>query len=120
MKLLKPLLNNFSGCKYQDENTTFTSIDYVLTTRVLRLVAVLLESYNGQLKMESEIFLTLLIKFCEVDKLPWQRKFPISTLMIIKAALVYLISYFNSLTLIKAILVQPRFSVFEFISLPNP
>ena len=62
-----------SGCKYQGEANALSNIDFVLTTRVLRLVAVLLETYNAQLKMESEIFLTLLIKFCEPDKLPWQR-----------------------------------------------
>ena len=56
------------------------NIDFVLTTRVLRLVAVLLEQYNGQLRMESEIFLTLLIKFCEPDKLPWQRAIAVEVL----------------------------------------
>ena len=67
------------GCKYQDTSSQ-VHIDFVLTTRVLRLVAVLLEQYNGQLRMESEIFLTLLIKFCEPDKLPWQRAIAVEVL----------------------------------------
>ena len=73
------VINQFLGCKYQDE-TLLPSIDFVLTTRVLRLVSVLLESYNSQLKMESEIFLTLLIKFCEADKLAWQRAIAVEVL----------------------------------------
>jgi hypothetical protein len=71
------------GCKYQEDQTGSASlplIDFVLTTRVLRLVSVLLESYNAQLKMESEIFLTLLIKFCEPDKLAWQRAIAVEVL----------------------------------------
>ena len=41
--------------------------------RLLRVVSVLLTQYNQVLITESEIFLSLILKFLDGDKLHWQR-----------------------------------------------
>jgi hypothetical protein len=48
--------------------------------RLLRVVAVLLTKYNDLLITESEIFLSLLLKFLEGDKLLWQRALALEVL----------------------------------------
>ena len=45
--------------------------NFVISTRILKIVAILLENYNAILKTESEIFLSFLIKFLDGEK--WQR-----------------------------------------------
>ena len=51
---------------------------FVISSRVLKIVAILLESYNCILKTESEIFLSFLIKFLDGEK--WQRAIAVEVL----------------------------------------
>lgn len=46
---------------------------FPISVRLLRIVSVLIQKYYTMLITESEIFLSLLIKFLEADKPPWQR-----------------------------------------------
>ena len=46
---------------------------YPISLRLLRVVAVLVERYYRLLVTECEIFLSLIVKFLDPDKPPWQR-----------------------------------------------
>ena len=46
---------------------------YPISLRLLRVVSVLVERYYKLLITESEIFLSLIVKFLDPDKPPWQR-----------------------------------------------
>ena len=51
---------------------------FIITSRILKIVAILLESYNSILKTESEIFLSFLIKFLDGEN--WQRAIAVEVL----------------------------------------
>ena len=46
---------------------------YPISIRLLRILGVLLQKFHPLLMTESEIFLTILIKFLDADKVVWQR-----------------------------------------------
>ena len=45
---------------------------YAITSKLLRVVAILILEYHDILMTESEIFLSLIMKFLDPDKPPWQ------------------------------------------------
>ena len=46
--------------------------NFIIITRVLKIVSILLECYNTLLQTESEIFLSFLIKFLNGEKEPFE------------------------------------------------
>lgn len=54
--------------------------EWPISVRLMRIVAVLIRHYFEMLITESEIFLSLLIKSLEVDKLNWQRSLALESL----------------------------------------
>ncbi|GIY28493.1 protein MON2 homolog [Caerostris extrusa] len=46
---------------------------FPISMRLLRIVSVLIQRYYKMLVTECEIFLSLIVKFLDVDKPPWQR-----------------------------------------------
>uniref|UniRef100_A0A914UNH9 Protein MON2 homolog n=1 Tax=Plectus sambesii TaxID=2011161 RepID=A0A914UNH9_9BILA len=53
---------------------------FPIAMRLLRVVCVLITRFYDLLVTECEIFLTLILKFMESDKLPWQRGLALETL----------------------------------------
>jgi hypothetical protein len=51
---------------------------YVIATKILKVVAIMLERYNSVLKTESEIFLSFLIKFLSGEQ--WQQAIAVEVL----------------------------------------
>ena len=45
---------------------------YAITSKLLRVVGILILEYHDILTTESEIFLSLIMKFLDPDKPPWQ------------------------------------------------
>jgi hypothetical protein len=63
---------------------------YPISLRLLRVVAVLVERYYRLLVTECEIFLSLIVKFLDPDKPPWQRALALELLhkMVVQPRLV--------------------------------
>ncbi|CAJ0579448.1 unnamed protein product, partial [Mesorhabditis spiculigera] len=85
IKLFSPNVKNFHG-SYQNQNATAAGANsplrpqFPIAMRLIRILVHLIGHYHQLLATECEIFLSLLLKFLESDKLGWQRALSLEAL----------------------------------------
>merc|ERR1712226_1396376 len=63
---------NSAQSGYNSQGLSGDKPNYSITSKLLRVVAVLILEYHDALTTESEIFLSLIMKFLDPDKPSWQ------------------------------------------------
>uniref|UniRef100_T1D1X0 Protein MON2 homolog n=1 Tax=Cupiennius salei TaxID=6928 RepID=T1D1X0_CUPSA len=79
IKLFSPNIKHHQGV----QSSGFTASDkphFPISMRLLRIVSVLIERYYKMLETEIEIFVSLCLKFLDVDKPSWQRALALEVL----------------------------------------
>ncbi|KAG8199888.1 hypothetical protein JTE90_015878 [Oedothorax gibbosus] len=81
IKLFSPNLKYRQGGQTAGPAPTTSDKPYFpISMRLLRIVSVLIQRYYKMLVTECEIFLSLVVKFLDVDKPPWQRALALEVL----------------------------------------
>ncbi|GFU23215.1 protein MON2 homolog [Nephila pilipes] len=81
IKLFSPNIKyRQSGQNAGPATTTSDKPYFPISMRLLRIVSVLIQRYYKMLVTECEIFLSLVVKFLDVDKPPWQRALALEVL----------------------------------------
>ncbi|KNC77145.1 hypothetical protein SARC_10386 [Sphaeroforma arctica JP610] len=74
------VIKSFSPSKRGDTAEGKQRVSYSTTQRLLRIVSVLIKNFQSTLVTESEIFLTMLVKFLHSDWPTWQQTLAIEVL----------------------------------------
>ncbi|KAF8790147.1 Protein MON2 like protein [Argiope bruennichi] len=81
IKLFSPNIKYRQGGQNAGPAATASDKPYFpISMRLLRIVSVLIQRYYKMLVTECEIFLSLVVKFLDVDKPPWQRALALEVL----------------------------------------
>ncbi|GBM29333.1 Protein MON2 [Araneus ventricosus] len=81
IKLFSPNIKYRQGGQNAGPATAASDKPYFpISMRLLRIVSVLIQRYYKMLVTECEIFLSLVVKFLDVDKPPWQRALALEVL----------------------------------------